>query len=189
MKEKLRFEWQEKYDRVLREYHTNQRRIASLEKRQNILVTDIVWQVFFAVVCILVILFIGMFQEEIAFYFVPLFHMALIGIELAAVFWNVRRFIRLIGRFLYHKRRTSSIQYPKPEIALGRYSNHTSENYYEERVCIEWVLKRYSEELMQLNQLKKRIESCGEEQYDELLSEINQIVIYETVGTAKRQGI
>ncbi len=186
MKEKLRFEWQEKYDRVLREYHTNQRRITSLEKRQNMLVTDIVWQGIFAAVCIIVILFIGMFQEEVAFYFVPLYRMALIGIKLAAIFWNMRRLIHLVIRYLYHKKKTGSIQYPKPEIALGRYSNHTSENYYEERVCIEWVLKRYSEELMQLNQLKRRIETCGEEQYDELLSEINQIVIYETVGTAKR---
>lgn len=185
MKERLLHECADKYERINREYDRHKRRLESLDRLQKDLMTDIVVQIIMLIICVVIISILEPFKEYIHIWFFPFFCIAIWGMKIATVVWNGYQLFRKIKRLIHHRRKIA-IDYPKPEIIRSMHSSPPQPNFYAKIKCIEWLLGRYREELECMDKLKSRIEEGEESDYDRFQMELNEIVIYESIGMAKK---
>lgn len=185
MREKLLCEWKQKYERLNRELGKNERQLQTLEKRKKDLVIDIYIQIVYALLCLVVSLFIISWWEEISYFFQPFFIMATAGLMVAALIYNGYQFFRRIKRWIHHTRKIDPIEYPKLEMVQSNYALHPQPNYYAEGQCIEWLIRQYTDQMLKMTELRRRIEKASEQECDILRKELDEIVFYESVGCAR----
>lgn len=190
MKEKLLFDWKQKYERIQWELKDNDKKLEKVINRQKNLVGDIIFQIGFMVVSFLVMSFLVNCREYVGgwlfgYAFYPLYILVVGGFIVGIVIYNISQLVKRIKRYRFHVRQGDDLKYPKPETVDSNYPLHIPSNYYAERKCIEWLLHQYTEETMQLIALRRKIENTPEQNLEPLWEELDCIVIYERVGCAK----
>lgn len=190
MKEKLLFDWKQKYERIQWELKDNDKKLEKVIKRQKDLVDDILFQIGFMVVTFLVMSFLVKCREFVGgwlfgYAFYPLYILVIGGFIIASVIYNISQLVKRIKRYRFHAKKIDSLEYPNPETVDSNYPLHIPPNYYAERKCIEWLLHQYTQETMQLIAIRRKIENTSEQDLEPFWEELDRIVIYERVGCAK----
>ncbi|MDE6568952.1 MAG: hypothetical protein K2K70_14675 [Lachnospiraceae bacterium] len=193
MRGKLLADWKFKFDRLNREIEDNQSRLQYIRKRKEHLKTDIMIQVFFSVVSIIVIAWLYSWREDIdaiGMYgtaFMPFFLAAIFLLSLTALIYNAKCFIRQIYNMIYHNNGIMEINYPKQELVRENYPQHITRNIYEELMCVEWLLEQYKKEMVLLRRIKEPLETAPEEELPRLKKELDGIIFYQKVRPSKRR--
>lgn len=185
MKEKLLADWKHKYERIQWELKDNEKKLENVKKREEKLFTDIFVPIIIAFVSFLVISFSWQFRENISEWFYPFYIAAIYGLSIAAVIYNGYQLVKRIRLYLYHTIPLGEMKYPKPERRNANYPLHIPPNYNAEHRCIEWLLHQYTEDVMKLTALKRKIEEAPEDDLGSLQEELDGIVFYERVGCAR----
>lgn len=192
MRGKLLADWKFKFDWLNREIEDNQSRLQYIRKRKERLKTDIMIQVFFSVVSIIVITWLYSWRDDIdaiSMYgtaFMPFFLAAIFLLSLTALIYNAKCFIRQIYNMIYHNNGIMEINYPKQELVRENYPQHITRNIYEELMCVEWLLEQYKEEMALLRRIKEPLETASEEELLRLKKELDGIIFYQKVRPSKR---
>lgn len=189
MKEKLLFDWKQKYERIQWELKDNEKKLENVMKRRKMLFGNFLFQIFFCFSCVMLLFFMWQFRETVSYIeygaFYPFYLAAIYGLLIAAIIYNGYQFGKQMKKYFYHTVKLRPVEYPKPEMAGSNYPTHIPLNYYEERACIEWLLHQYTEMAGKLIALRRKIENTPEQNLEPLREELESIMIYERVGRAK----
>lgn len=185
MSKKLLVQWFEKYERMKDEMVRYEKMLETLEEQQKKLVTDI-WMrlIAFIISCLFFLALAGMTDDipsAFLFFYVPV--LALLAFF--AIGRNLVLLARKIARLLHHKNKKISFQYPEPLTLNSNYPTYIPPNYYAQKLCIEWLMEKYAIQISQLQKLRGEIEQASEQDYQDLQERLDEIIIYEIMGSAK----
>ena len=178
--------WAEKYKHIEDEIKRYERQLERLKRVKKNLGMDI--RIGYISLIILFFLFLGLAGLALYIPWVFLYFYVPV-LALLAIFVLGRGIIKLIKNvslYCYHKRKNLPFEFPKPPIVNSNYPTNYPPNYYTEQLCVEWLIETYQLEIKQLKQWRREFDQVSEADYEDFEKRLDEILIYEIVGRARR---
>lgn len=186
MKEKLLYEWEKKNQLLERDIQENEKKLQYAMERQQDLKRDILFQIFFAIICYFVVQYLFSWRENVPVGFALIFYFTTQIIAIAAMVYNVYQIIIRIMRYFRHTAKLQNWKEPHARVSDQERGIQREATYQAEIEKITWILEQYRNEQRQMGELRHRIEEEDITTLEELERELGKIIIYEMVKSAKK---
>lgn len=186
MKEKLLYLWQKKYDALQMDIQSNERKLMYARERQGALKYDISTQLIIAGICAMIFAFLYYMEDGIMFPFSVLYFYFIRLMTIVAVVYNGYQLVRSIKRYFYHTEVVVEWAKPRPRMFNQERGLEPETSIQLEIQKITWILEQYQSQKWKLEELKYRIDKDESLTLEMLEQELEKIIIYESVRSAKK---